>query len=256
MDRFKVDIDENDLRMNIGALEQEGKTVVCLVVDKTPRLLISLEEKHLTKDEAQPVVNYMRNVMKVKVAMITGDNKHTAYKVANHLSIPTDLVTYRAYPNDKKKVVMKYQQKGEVVMFVGDGVNDSPVLAQADIGVAINSASDITVQAAGIVVMKDRLDDVLNAMLISKATFRRIKYNFIWAFIYNIILVPVAMGLLYPLGSLGKSSSEMEESYKASGLQLDPMWAGLAMALSSVSVVLSSLMLKLFRPLDIEKIKY
>ena len=84
-------------------------------------------------------------------------------------------------------------------MFVGGGVNDSPVLAQAEVGVAINSVADITVQAAGIVVMKDRLDDVLNAILISKATFRRIKYNFAWAFIYNIVLIPVAMGIFYPI---------------------------------------------------------
>jgi P-type E1-E2 ATPase len=84
-------------------------------------------------------------------------------------------------------------------MFVGDGVNDSPVLAQAEVGVAINSVADITVQAAGIVVMKDRLDDVLNAILISKATFRRIKHNFAWAFIYNIVLIPVAMGIFYPI---------------------------------------------------------
>jgi P-type E1-E2 ATPase len=86
-------------------------------------------------------------------------------------------------------------------MFIGDGVNDSPVLAQAEVGVAINSASDVTVNAAGIVVMKDRLDDVLNAIRISKMTFRRIKINFGWAFVYNIILVPVAMGFLYPIGA-------------------------------------------------------
>lgn len=162
-------------------------------------MLISLEEKHLAKEEAKPVLSYMRNVMGLKIAMITGDNKHTALRVAKYLEIPEANVTYRAYPNDKKKVVMKLQSQGEKVMFVGDGVNDSPVLAQAEVGVAINSVADITVQAAGIVVMKDRLDDVLNAILISNATFRRIKYNFAWAFFYNIVLIPIAMGVFYPI---------------------------------------------------------
>ena len=98
-------------------------------------------------------------------------------------------------------------------MFVGDGVNDSPVLAQADAGVAINASSDITVQAAGVVVLKDRLDDVLNAILISKKTLQRIRINFGWAFIYNLILVPIAMGLLYPFGA--KSATGL---HGASGL--------------------------------------
>ena len=110
-------------------------------------------------------------------------------------------------------------------MFVGDGVNDSPVLAQAEVGVAINSVADITVQAAGIVVMKDRLDDVLNAILISKATFRRIKYNFAWAFIYNIVLIPVAMGIFYPI--------KRDKNGIKIGFQLDPIYAGIAMAMSA-----------------------
>ena len=121
---------------------------------------------------------------------------------------------------------------GERVMFVGDGINDSPVLAQADVGVAINSGADITVHAAGIVLMKDSLYDVVNAIRISKMSFRRIKINFVWAFIYNLILVPIAMGVLYPYH----------------GFKLDPIYAGAAMALSSISVVLSSLMLRIFRP--------
>lgn len=127
-------------------------------------------------------------------------------------------------------------------MFVGDGINDSPVLAQAEVGVAINSASDITVNAAGIVLMKDSLEDVVNAIRISKASFRRIKINFIWAFLYNLMLIPIAMGALYPIH----------------GFRMDPMLAGAAMALSSISVVLSSLMLKLYHPviipLDLQEI--
>jgi len=122
--------------------------------------------------------------------------------------------------------------------------------------VAINSASDITVQAAGIVAMKDRLDDVLNAIIISKSTFRRIKINFVWAFVYNIILVPIAMGFLYPIGaqrgSIDPDSEHFDQGEK--GLQLDPMWAGFAMALSSVSVVLSSLVLKTFRYKNMKEI--
>lgn len=119
-------------------------------------------------------------------------------------------------------------------MFVGDGINDSPVLAQAEVGVAINSGSDITVDAAGIVLMKDTLYDVLNAIRISKASFRRIKINFGWAFIYNLLLIPIAMGVLFPVKQF----------------KLDPMLAGAAMALSSISVVLSSLMLKIFKPIS------
>jgi len=117
-------------------------------------------------------------------------------------------------------------------MFIGDGINDSPVLAQADIGCAINSASDITVSAAGIVLIKDDLIDVLRAILISKKSFQRIKINFAFAFLYNVILIPVAMGVFYPIHNF----------------KLDPMFAAVAMALSSISVVSSSLFLKLYNP--------
>lgn len=137
--------------------------------------------------------------MNLKVKMITGDNKHAAFKVARHVGINQEDVVYQAYPEDKKKCVEKLQLEGERVMFVGDGINDSPVLAQANVGMAINSGSDITVNAAGIVLMKDNLFDVVNAILISQKSFTRIKINFFWAFLYNMILVPIAMGILFPL---------------------------------------------------------
>jgi len=168
--------------------------------------------------------------MGIKVAMITGDNANSALKVATFLSIPHNYVFSNKNPGQKKRVVLSFQQEDETVMFVGDGVNDSPVLAQADIGVALGSTADITLNAASIVCMKDCLDDVLNAILISRATQRRIIFNFCWAFLYNLVLVPIAMGCLYPLGVV-----------------MDPMLAGMAMGLSSVSVVTSSLFLKCYR---------
>ena len=108
MARYKIDLDFNNFLMNMQSLEKEGKTVVCMAVENLPRLLVSLEEQHLTKPEALAVVTYMRDVMGFKVAMITGDNKHAAYRVAQYLDIPKENVTARAYPNDKKKVVKKF----------------------------------------------------------------------------------------------------------------------------------------------------
>ena len=118
------------------------------------------------------------------------------------------------------------------MLFVGDGINDSPVLAQSDVGCAINSASEITVSAAGIVLIKDSLEDVLKSILIAKKSFQRIKINFMFAFLYNVILIPVAMGVFYPIKDF----------------KLDPMYAAAAMALSSITVVTSSLLLKTYKP--------
>ena len=114
-----------------------------------------MEEQHIAKEESREVVAYLRDTLRLKVAMITGDNQHAAYKVANYLGIDVKDVVYKAYPSDKKKAVERMQAKGEKIMFVGDGINDSPVLAQADVGLAVNPGSDITVNAAGIVLMKD-----------------------------------------------------------------------------------------------------
>ena len=118
-------------------------------------------------------------------------------RVSNYLGIDPEFVFFKASPTDKKNVIHRFENEGERVMFVGDGVNDSPAMAQANIGVAINAATDITVQAAGIVLMSNDLRDVLRALKVSNRTLRQIKLNFLWAFIYNIVLVPIAMGLLY-----------------------------------------------------------
>ena len=232
MKTFEILKKHPQLERNIELLQEEGKTVVLLAIDKIPQLIVSLEEAHLAKPESKQVVQFLQNNLGLRVCMITGDNKHSALKVARHLNIDFENVTYEAYPDTKRQVVSKYQKDGAKVLFVGDGINDSPVLAQSDVGCAINSASDITVGAAGIVLIKDDLQDVLKAIQIAKKTFQRIKINFFFAFIYNITLIPVAMGIFYPI-----------EKFK-----LDPMFAAIAMAMSSISVVTSSLLLKTYAP--------
>ena len=131
----------NQFQRNVEALEKEGKTVVCLAIDGEARVLITLEEMHVAKSEAYSVVQELVTKKKLKVGMITGDNQYAAMKVANYLGIPADCVSFKATPSDKKTVIQLMQKAGEKVMFIGDGVNDSPALAQADIGVAIGKIS-------------------------------------------------------------------------------------------------------------------
>lgn len=168
----------------------------------------------------------------LEVHMITGDNQQAAFKVAHQLNIENRNVLYWARPEDKKLKVEQLQQTGRKVMFVGDGINDSPVLAQSDIGVAINAKNHMPVDAAGVVLLKNSLLDVIDTIWISWKAFWRIKINYLWAFLYNIILIPISMGVLYPLNHW----------------QLNPELAAVAMAMSSISVVVSSLLLKTFRP--------
>ena len=171
--------------------------------------------------------------------MITGDNKQAAFKVANSLGILEWNVLYRAWPEDKRSKVEDLQSTGWKVMFVGDGINDSPVLAQADIGVAINAKNHMPVDAAGVVLLKNSLLDVIDTIWISWKAFWRIKINYLWAFLYNVVLIPIAMGVLYPLNHW----------------QLNPELAAVAMAMSSISVVISSLMLKTFTPTKLDQNK-
>lgn len=230
MKRFEATLD-HDIYEKLTVLEQQGKTVVQMAINNEVVSIIALEEKHLCKPESKEVINYLKS-HGYEIHIITGDHKFAALKVASFLGIDHHNVLYRAYPEDKKKKVEYLQKKGHVVMFIGDGVNDSPVLAQSDVGVAINTQSDITVGAADVVIIKDDLTSVIDTIRLTKSAFRRIKINFFWAFIYNVILIPIAMGVLYPIV----------------GFRMSPHIAALAMALSSISVVLSSLMLKLYRP--------
>ncbi|HTD81567.1 MAG TPA: HAD-IC family P-type ATPase, partial [Thermoplasmata archaeon] len=167
--------------------------------------------------------------MGLKVVMLTGDNPRTAGAIARQLGI--DEVLAEVLPGQKAEKVRELQARGEVVAMVGDGINDAPALAQADVGIALGSGTDVAMEAGGIVLLKDDLRDVVTAIVLSKRTVRKIKTNLFWAFAYNTALIPVAAGVLVALGIL-----------------LDPILAGAAMGFSSVSVVTNSLTLKRFRP--------
>lgn len=160
------------------------------------------------------------------VVMLTGDNEQTAKAIAKQVGITT--VISDVLPDQKSRVIKDLQAQGKKVAMVGDGINDAPALAVADIGIAIGSGADIAIESADIILMKASISDVLKALSISRLTIRVIKENLFWAFIYNILAIPVAMGVLYLF----------------SGPLLNPMIAGLAMGFSSVSVVLNALRLK------------
>ena len=158
--------------------------------------------------------------------MLTGDNERTARAIAKKAGIQQ--VISQVLPQEKSRVIQELQAEGKSVIMVGDGINDAPALATADIGIAMGSGTDIAMESADIVVMKPQLMDLVRALEISRYTIKTIKENLFWAFIYNVLAIPVAMGLLYLFG----------------GPLLNPMLAGLAMSFSSVSVVLNALRLK------------
>ncbi|MBE3136985.1 MAG: copper-translocating P-type ATPase [Thermoplasmata archaeon] len=216
-----------DVEEMLVQLETEGKTVVFIAFDQKLVGLIGIADtlKETTKSAIQKF-----KAMGLKVVMITGDNVRTAQAIARQIGI--DVVRAEVLPQEKASEVKKLQTDGEIVAFVGDGINDAPALAQADVGIAIGSGTDVAIESGDVVLVKSDLLDSVAAVQLSKKVMSRIKQNLFWAFAYNTALIPVAAGVLYPFF----------------GVTFRPEFAGFAMALSSVTVVTLSLLLKRYIP--------
>lgn len=207
----------------VQAATEQGQTPIFISANANLLGLITVAD--LVKEDSKTTVAKLQE-MGIDVVMLTGDNAKTAQAIANQVGIKT--VISEVLPDQKSQTIQNLQSQGKIVAMVGDGINDAPALATADIGIAVGSGTDIAIESADIILMKPEISDVIKALSISRYTIRVIKENLFWAFIYNILAIPVAMGLLHLFG----------------GPLLNPMIAGLAMGFSSVSVVLNALRLK------------
>lgn len=228
-DRYmhKVGLNVGDFAAQAERLGDEGKSPLYAAIDGQLAAVIAVADP--IKDGSPEAVKALHR-QGLKVAMITGDNARTAQAIARQLGI--DEVLAEVLPSGKSDAVKELQAKGQKVAFVGDGINDAPALAQADVGLAIGTGTDVAVETADVILMSGDLRGVPNALALSRATLRNIKLNLFWAFAYNIVLIPVAAGVLYP----------------AFGWLLSPVLAAAAMGFSSVFVLSNALRLRSFRP--------
>lgn len=218
---IQIDSIENKL----SEFENQGKTVMILGIDDLIDALITVSDS--IKPDAPEMVAKL-GIMNKELYMITGDNEKSARAISKQLNIEN--VIAEVMPEKKADKIEELQNAGKKVAMVGDGINDSPALARADIGIAIGSGTDVAIETGDVVLIKNDLLDVVSAIKLSHYTMRKIKQNLFWAFCYNAVLIPVAAGILYPF----------------TGFLLNPIIAGIAMSLSSVSVVTNSLLMKRF----------
>ena len=214
-------------------LEQEGKTATLVSIDSRLSGIIAMADT--VKESASEAVDSLKNKMGIEVMMLTGDNERTAKAIASKLGI--DKVIAQVLPQQKEEMIvrLKSEEEGRVVAMVGDGINDAPALARADLGIAIGSGTDVAKETGGIILIKGDVRDVATALELGKKTVSKIKQNLFWAFAYNTGLIPIAGGALVPFLGL-------------SVFGWLPILAGVAMALSSVTVVGNSILLGRYRP--------
>ncbi|MDN5347663.1 MAG: P-type Cu+ transporter [Clostridia bacterium] len=208
-------------------LEEEGKTAMFLAVDGRAAGVIGVADT--LKEYAAEAVKRLKQ-MGIEVAMLTGDNRRTAAAIARQVGI--ERVLAEVLPQDKAGEVKKLQEQGVRVAMVGDGINDAPALAQAEVGIALGGGTDVAKETGDIILIKDDIRDVVKAIEIGRATMRKVRQNLFWSFVYNSLGIPIAAGILYPF----------------TGLLVSPELAAFFMAMSSVSVTLNTLLLKRFRP--------
>ncbi|HVE99798.1 MAG TPA: heavy metal translocating P-type ATPase, partial [Rubrobacteraceae bacterium] len=229
---------EDGLAPRFEKLSSAGKTPMLVSIDGEPAGLVAVAD--VAREESKEAVKELRR-MGLEVAMLTGDNERTASAVARALGIGRVLA--EVLPEDKEGEVRKLQEQGEVVAMVGDGINDAPALARADVGIAIGTGTDVAMEAADLTLVSGDVRGVARAIRLSRATIRNIKQNLFWAFAYNILLIPVAAGVLYPFFAGGAVPGVLHPFLGEYGF-LNPVLAAAAMALSSVTVLGNALRLR------------
>jgi P-type Cu+ transporter len=251
----ELEVDVSAFDTDLERLQNEAKTVVFLFVDKKPTALIAMADT--LKPYAKEAIAELKKMNK-EIVMMTGDNKRTGEAIAKLVGI--DRVFAEVLPQNKAEMVKTLQEEGKVVAMVGDGINDSPALAQADVGIAVGSGTDVAIETGEIILVKDDLRDVVTAIQLSSKTIKKVWQNLFWAFFYNVAAIPVAAGghLLFTqsAGIAKPWIMAMRDSiggfgqvvFNLSQATLRPEIAGFAMAFSSVSVVLNSLSLKRYVP--------
>lgn len=226
MSRLKIDIDQTVENILIS-LRKKGKTTVMIAINKRIEGIVAMQDP--LKQGVREAVQRLKD-MGFRTIMLTGDNELAAAQIAKEAGI--DEFRAGLTPEQKLDEIRRLQKEGRVVAMVGDGINDSPALAQADVGIAMGSGSDVAIETAAMILMRNRITDLVAGIQLSRKTMAKVRQNLAWAFGYNIVLIPIAAGALYGIF----------------GIMLNPIYAGAAMALSSVSVMSNSLLLRRFTP--------